>query len=78
MDFTPSISKRLTGIPNNWYSIIGGTFFMLMIGIIIKTIMYDNYNNWYAIIGGMFFILLIGIIIKIIIISPIIVYNTAQ
>jgi hypothetical protein len=68
MDFTTSISKRLTGIPNNWYSIIGGTFFMLMIGIIIKTIMYDNYNNWYAIIGGTFFILLIGIIIKIIVI----------
>jgi hypothetical protein len=39
-----------------------------MIGIIIKTIMYDNYNNWYAIIGGTFFILLIGIIIKIIVI----------
>ena len=50
MDFTTSTSKRLTGIPNNWYAIIGGTFFMLMIGIIIK----------------------------IIIISPIIVYNTAQ
>jgi membrane protein YdbS with pleckstrin-like domain len=56
---------------NNWYAIIIGTFFILLICIIIKTIIYDNYNNWYAIIGGMFFILLIGIIIKIIIVNGI-------
>ena len=68
IQFNRNIENDIYGIPNNWYAIIGGTFFMLMIGIIIKTIMYDNYNNWYAIIGGTFFILLIGIIIKIIVI----------